>query len=314
LSMQEMDSIPSGTRVEGTWTETLKPRIRFVRWVWSKISLQMINVESQTPTTVLTGYTGPWVIQAASIGTTASLVSTLKVIAMGRPVPRVPVSLFLGSEKVATEKTNEEGLVNFSLSFTEPGVYNYIAVIGTGEHPPLIIQGNPRAVSLGVTVWIIAVFCRNITDTWARAVGRAYFRGLPWIWWIDQPSSLRGIVYPSVDRPIGFIELIPCPQGVTIPEEVGNSAYCNTPEPYPPSAKCCEYARNTWWEMFLCATNDPKQVPQTITGNVNMVGGDRINLDYHLKYNITSSSVSYLGRYLKYQRCPWEAGTAPLDP
>jgi hypothetical protein len=93
---------------------------------------------------------------------------------------------------------------------------------------------------------------------------------------------------------------------------------CNTPEPYPPAEKCCEYAKNTWWQLDVYATNDPTKVKETYDG-ANHIGGDKINLDYHLKYEITKSAVTYKGKYLKKKpdgtiRCPWMEGTAPIDP
>jgi len=310
--MQEMDSLPSVPRGEGTETSTMKPTTRLIRLARAAFAPQIINVDSQIATAILRDYIGEWSERSASPGGTPTLQTTLKVSAFGKTAPGIPVSLFLGGEKVASGETDQNGLVTFPSEYSEVGSYQYTAVIG--DQLPLLPEGSPRATRFLVGVWLIAVFCRNVTDTWLRWVGRARWRPLPWMFWTEQPSSVVGLGYPGVDRPIGFIDVVPVPQGTTVPIEIGNSGWCNTPERFPTSEKCCEYAKNTWWDMFICATNDPKQIPETVAGRANKVGGDRVNLDYHLKYEASSSGVTYKGRYLKYQRCPWEAGTAPTDP
>jgi len=305
---QEMDSLPSLPSGLGAWEETVIPRIRVLRWARSLISPSIINVSSQSVTTILREHLGDWVARTAPIGQTATLISTFKVSALGRPIEGAPVTLFLAGEKVAEGETNENGEVSFPHAYTDVGVYDYVAVLG--KKLPAITVGNPRAVPFRVRVWTIVTRSRNVSDVWARWQGRAFFRGLPWIFWTEQPSSVVGLA----GRPIGFVDLVPAPDGVTIPMELGVSAYCNTPEPSPTAERCCEYAKNTWWMFEVFATSDPRQVPDTVAGAANKIGGDQINLDYHLKYNIDSASVTYRGRYLKYQRCPWEAGTAPMDP
>lgn len=312
MSQQEMDRLPSELRVEGTETFSLKPTIRLVRLVRARVSPQIINVESQSLTAILREYVGDWSTQTASVGGVPALSTTLKVQAFGKGAAGIPVSLFLGKEKVGTAQTDENGLVTFPTEYTEVGAYNYAAVIG--ETLPLLPEGSPRATSFQVTVWLIAMWCRNVSDVWLRLVGRSRIRPLPWQFWRDQPTSILGLGYPTVDRPAGFVDVIPVPTGITVPIELGVSAWCNTPEPFPTSEKCCEFAKNTWWDTSLYATNDPKQIPETVLGRANKIGGDRINLDYHLKFEASSGGVTYKGKFLKYQRCAWEAGTAPTDP
>jgi hypothetical protein len=166
-----------------------------------------------------------------------------------------------------------------------------------------------------VSVWLIVTKSKNLTDVWARWQGRAFFRGLPYFFWREQPSSVVGLA----GREVGYVDLVPCPDGRTIPMELGVSAYCNTPEPYPPAEKCCEYAKNTWWMVEVFATNKREDVAATVKGEANRIGGDKINLDYHLKYTVDSTAVTYKGKYLKQTpegkvRCPWMTGTAPMDP
>jgi len=312
LSMQQMDEVKVEPRGEGQESIILRPTIRLVRLARSRFAPQMINVDSQVPTAVLREYLGDWATKSATPGGMPSLSTTLKVSAFGKTTPGIPVSLFFGNEKVATQDTNEEGLVTFPTEYQEIGVYDYTAVIG--DSLPLLPEGSPRATRFRVSVWLIAVFCRNVSDTWLRWVGRARFKPLPWIFWTEQPASVIGLGFPMVDRSIGFVDIVPAPGGVTVPIEIGNSGWCNTPEPNPTSERCCEYAKNTWWDMSLHATTDPKQIPETVAGRANKIGGDRVNLDYHLKFEASSSGVTYKGKFLKYQRCAWEAGTAPTDP
>mgnify|MGYP001066681269 CR=1 FL=1 len=315
LHMQDMDKVRYGTEPQGQgiWSWTIKPVRRLIRTGRSILSPSMLNLELQTPSTVLKDYFGDWVIKSAQIGSTASLLSTLKVTAFKKPQPNIPVSLFLGKERVGYAKTDQSGLVTFPTMYTEPGVFDYVASIG--EMYPPIIPGSPRAYNFRVGVWLVAVFCRDVSDIWLRWVGRSFFRDLPVYFWHPppegQPISVIGLGFPGLDRPIGFIDLVPCPSTVTIPMELGVSAWCNTTDPYPPPDVCCEAAKNTWWEMAVYATNDPRDTVQTAQGTANEKGKGNINLDYHLKFDITSEEVSYKGRYLKQQRCPWEAGTAP---
>jgi len=312
MSMQELDRLLVNPRGEGQETMTLKPSIRLIRLARTAVAPQMINVESQALTAILREYVGDWSSKIAQVGGIPALVSTLRVSAFGKPQGNVPVTFWLGKEKVGEGLTDENGLVVFPTTYTEIGVYDYQAVIG--ETLPLLPEGSPRATRFRVSVWLIAVHARNQTDVWLRWVGRARWRSLPHIFWVDQPTSVVGLGYPNVDRPIGFVDVVPVPAGTTVPIELGVSAFCNTPEPDPSPAKCCDYAKNTWWEFFLCATNDPTQIPATVRGTANKIGGDKVNLDYHLKYEASSTGVSYKGKFLKYQRCSWEAGTAPLDP
>jgi len=312
MSMQELDSLAVSPQGENPETATMMPSIRLIRLARTALAPSMINAESYLSTAILREYLGDWSIKSAEAGGTPSLVSTFKVTALGKPQAGIPVTFWLDMEKMGEDVTDQNGLVSFPTEYAEIGVYDYQAVIG--ERPPLLPVGSPRAMKFRVSVWLMAVFARNLTDVWYRWVGRARWRSLPHIFWVDQPTSVVGLGYPSRDRPIGFVDVIPVVEGTTVPIEIGVSAFCNTPEPDPPPEKCCEYARNTWWDMFICATNDPKQVPDTVLGNANKVGGDKVNLDYHLKYEASSSGITYNGRYLKQQRCPWEAGTAPLDP
>lgn len=308
MPQQEMDRLPSPPSGEESWRETLVPRIRAIRWARSLLSPSIINASGHSVATILKRYEGTWESKNTRTGETAEVVSSFKVTALGRPVQGAPVTLWLGGKQVAKGETDANGEVSFPQAYSNAGIYDYTVVVG--EKPPVVTIGNPRAVSFRVKVWAIATRSTNVSDVWARWQGRAYFRGLPWRFWTEQPSSVVGLA----GRTVGYMDLVPAPDGTTIPMELGVSAWCNTYDPYPSEEACCEAARNTWWMVEVFATSDPAQVEDTLAGKANRIGGDRINLDYHLKYDIASGYVTYKGRYLKYQRCPWEAGTAPADP
>jgi len=303
--MDRPEILPVGaTHFESTY----KPRISILRLLRSRISPNFINLTEVTSNTVLKELIGTWAAQTASPGRTAFCRPKFVITAYGKPMSRVTVSLFSGDVVIAKSETDENGEVSFDLAYSDPGVYNYVAVIG--ERKPLILSGNPRAYPFTVTVWLIVTKSRNLTDRWARLQGRSFFRKLPVYFWREMPISVVGLA----GRNVGYVDLVPCITGASIPMEIGVSAYCNTPEPYPPKEKCCEYAKNTWWRVDVYATNNPKDVTATLKGEKNHIGGDKINLDYHLKYTITSTGVTFNGKYLKQIRCDWERGTAPMDP
>ena len=307
MSMQSMDRLPSPPEGATRSRETYKPSTRITRTLRTAISPNLISLSKVSSSTVLRRILGLWVTQTSRVGDITFCRPTFTITAFGKPVSGAPVSLFLGDTRVGKTTTNENGEASFRLNFSSPGVHSYLAVIG--ETKPLFITGNPRAYSFKVSVWFVYTRSRNLTDIWARWQGRSFFRPLPVNFHREMPSSVIGLA----GRDVGYVDLVPCIDGITIPMEIGVTAYCNTPERYPPEEKCCEYAKNTWWRLDVYATNDPKRVAATLQG-ANHIGGDEIHREYHLKYSITSNGVSFNGRFLKAIRCPWQSGTAPMDP
>lgn len=282
-----------------------KPPPSILRQFRKSISPELITLTGSRNSTVFREYIGNWRIPSSNPGTSCQTTPEFQVTAFGKPVPNRKVTLQKGSDVVGTAKTDKNGKVNFPLSFDEAGVETYYAYVG--QKPPVLLSPNPRVESFSVSVWYIAIHSKNISDRWARWQGRAYFKPLPRNFWRDQPRSVIGLAGGN----IGFADLVPVVSEVGYPLEVGVSAFCNTKDPYPNHDECCEARKDTWWQFDVHATNDPKQVASVRKGESGHVGGGKINIDYHLKYNIAYSGVTFEGRCLKKVNCDWEEGTAP---
>lgn len=294
---------PSGA---ASFKETFEPRIGIVRNLRKGFSPNFINLSSVASSTALKEFLGAWDSKSASTVNIAPLQPIFAITAYGKPIPDIPVSLFSGETLIGEAVTDKNGEVKFNLNFDSPGVYTFTAIIGKTK--PLFALGNSRAYTFSVTVWYVVIQSKNLTDVWARYVGRSFFRSLPLNFATEMPSSVVGLAGHGV----GFVELVPCIAGQTVSMEVGIDAWCNTPEAYPSADKCCEYAKNTWWQLDVYATSDPSQINATRQGS-NHLGGGKVQREYHLKYAF-SSSASFTGRFLKAVRCPWQQGTAPMDP
>lgn len=232
MSTQNMDRLPSPPEGATHSEETYWPSIRVIRTLRRVVSPNFISLSKVSSSTVLKQILGSWAIQTSSFGDLSFCGPTFMITAFGKPVLGATVSLFLGNTLVSKTTTNENGEASFKLKFSDPGVYTYLAVVG--ETKPLIVTGNPRVYSFKVSVWFVLTRSRNLTDIWARWQGRSFFRPLPVDFHRELPSSVVGLA----GRNVGYIDLVPCIDGKTIPIELGVSAYCNTPEPYPPKEKC----------------------------------------------------------------------------
>ncbi|HDN18283.1 MAG TPA: hypothetical protein ENF41_04400 [Candidatus Bathyarchaeota archaeon] len=310
MSVQALDSIGE-SKNPPEYTVDIERPLSFLFLLRTRISPNIIYNSNNSITTILKSYYGEWKERWTTTGHTCTIKAYFKVQAFGRPIPHVTVTLFerYTRKKIATTKTDRNGIATFVFNSDAPTPpKSYIAVIG--EKYPIRTFNNPRAYPFRVGTWLLYYKVKNETDKWLRLVGRAYDGNLPHKFWREKPRTVVGRA-GTLREYVGFTDLLPVISGVEVPIEVGISAYCNTPEAYPPSDKCCEYAKNTWWRVDLYATNRPEELTETIRGEKNHIGGDSINLDYHLKFRATTDSVTYLGKCLKYARCPWESGTAP---
>jgi len=266
---------------------------------------EIIRAESASISPSVVAFDGEWAVTAKPKNAKATL--RYQVASFGKPIPKVPVTLMDSNWNIlGTRRTDENGLVEFDVEFNRPGGYVFNAVIGEGRVRPLTYM-SPRVSRIFVKVWLIKVEQVDSTDVWLRWVGRSILEPLPHDFWRVQPKTVIGLAIPKESK--SYYMLVPVVSGVTLTLELGVSAVCNTPTAYPPPDVCCEYAKGTWWwyKLYAKSSND---------SDWKEVGGDKINLDYHLKYSVTTDSVTYKGRCLKLMengkvRCEWEKDTAP---
>ena len=298
--MQRSDRV-SSVQASATYTYRVgyaTPKIA----MWSP---EIIYNYATSLTSAVSGFDGEW---AASVSPeTARARLTYQVSSFGKGVPKVPVTLMDSNYNVLeTKETDENGLVDFSLEFNSPGSYVYYAVIGEGKVKPLTLM-SPRVTRTFIKVWLVKVQQINSTDVWLRWVGRAMLEPLPHDFWRVHPRTIVGLAIPKLSR--AYHMLVPVVLGINLNLELGVSAACNTPTAYPPSDTCCQYAKGTWWTYKL-------YYKSSVKSDWVESGGDKINVDYHLKYVVTTDGISYKGRCLKPMpngkvRCSWESGTAP---
>jgi len=204
LAMQELDrafAVPEGATFFQEVRKIPAPLLRSIR---TRFSPSLINLSEVASSTVLREIIGTWDIRTATPSLTASFTPSFTVSAFGRPVKGATVTLFSNDRVVARGETDEKGRVTFRMSYADPGVYDYYAVVG--EKKPFIISGNPRVSSFRVAVWLVCTHSRNLTDVWARWQGRSFFRPLPIGFWNEMPSSVVGLA----GRNVGYVDLVPC--------------------------------------------------------------------------------------------------------
>jgi len=218
------------------------------------------------------------------------------------PMPNVKISLFNlnTGEKITEATTNEDGYADVELTFRDPA--DMTVVCGLGDRVPLLPTVNPFADVQPLAVWFVVVKATAIKDRWARYAGRAIGEPLPYRFWREKPRTVLGVLGIRYT----FADLVPVFGSQSLSYEVGVSAYCDTPDPSPTHEECCAPENAAWWDVKVYATKNPKNVKDVLQGKSGLVGGDRINIDYHLKYTITTAGITYDGRYLVKRRCEWE--------
>lgn len=192
----------------------------------------------------------------------------------------------------------KDGGVSVGLEFGDVGTYRYLAFPG-GVYVPNVSEALGEVFR--VKVWGILVETVRISDRWARFLGRSVGERLPRLFW-RYPGFAVGLADWGK-----WVEFVPVLDGMSIRYEVGVSAYCDTPDPYPPDDVCCEVRKNTWWEARLYTIG--------ARGSRRLVGSDRINLSFHSLYKLTYSSVVHKGRCVadydplfRGGLCGWESG------
>jgi len=209
--------------------------------------------------------------------TVTSLCATLT--AFGRGIPEIDIEFYdkARGKTLAIKATDSSGRALCDFNYGSPGIQT---TIESFIYPrPLICMSGLNYSSKLLSVWTILLKSQNVTDVWERLCARALGEALPRLFWKEKPHTIIGLA-----GKLEFLELVPVFEGQTVRYEVGVSAWCNTPEPYPSEAKCDEYRKNTWWQFDLYASNTA-EAPKH-------VGGGRINVDYHLVYNLTATSVT----------------------
>ncbi len=275
-----------------------KPRISYV-------SPQCIHLDSAVLTSSIKKYEGEW--RVTNKVSKARALLRYQVTAFGKGLKGVPVTLMDRDFNVlGTKVTDDEGYVTFEFTYDNPGVYVYNAVIGEGRVKPLTYL-SPRVSRIVVTVWLVKVKQVASTDVWLRWVGRTLLEPLPHDFWKDLPRSIVGLAHPKYSR--AYHMLVPVISGLTVNLELGVSAACNLPKTWGTKEECCRYAKGTWWTYKVL-------VKKSLKSDWVEVGTDKINLDYHMKFKVTTSDFTYKGKCLSLTndgevRCAWEKGTAP---
>jgi len=220
----------------------------------------------------------------------------------GFPAPNLRVTLWdmNTGNKIAEATTNEDGIADITIAAKDPTSTNIVT--GVGDRFPIMPQLNPFADIQPFTVWYIVVKATSISDRYARFIGRSIGEPLPHIFWREKPRTVIGILGIRFT----FADLIPVFGTMSLRYEIGVSAWCSTPSPRPTHEECCRPEYAAWWDVKVYATNRKEEVKDVLAGRKGFVGGDKINLDYHLKYTITTTGITYDGRYLVKKRCAWE--------
>ncbi|RLI98060.1 MAG: hypothetical protein DRP00_02830 [Candidatus Aenigmatarchaeota archaeon] len=229
---------------------------------------------------------------------------TITASIFGFPLPKTKVSLFNleTGQKLGVVETDENGIAHYNINTNEPTSFSIVAGIGDTGRPPLFPMTNPLADIKPFTTWLIVVKATAISDRWARFIGRSIGEPLPYYFWKEKPRTVLGILGIRFT----FADLVPVFGSQSLTYEIGISAYCNTVSPYPTYEECCDPKNAAWWDVKVYATNKKSEVGKVLKGETGYVGGDKINLDYHLKYTITTTGITFDGRYLVKKRCDWE--------
>jgi len=218
---------------------------------------------------------GTWSYVKARRGTPSAL--RVYSVRLGPlPVEGAPLYLFKNGRKVAEAKTDENGRATFRLSVSEPSVSDYTISILPRAAP----FKTPLQEAFRFAVWFVTCRVTNRTDRWWRTAGRSFTGELPRMFFHRAPHTVIGLAAPFGTQT--FIDVVPVFGERNVTLEYGISAYCNTPEPYPPHDKCVAYRRNTWWRFRIEAFNGKAR--KTVSGD--------LNLDRHLRVTFTTDDVS----------------------
>ena len=245
--------------------------------------------------------TAVWAVKPTTAKSTQGIGVTVNLF--GYTAQGVPVSLWNieTKEKLAPAKTDKNGLANFTISSEKPLTMNVVAGLGE-NYAPLFPTTNPFADIQTATFWYVVVKATALNDKWPRYIGRSYGEPLPHKFWVEKPETVLGILGVKTT----FADLVPAFGPQSLYYEVGISAYCNTADPFPSKEECCKPENSAWWDVKVYATNKQEEVNDVLQGRKGFIGGDKINLDYHVRYIITPTGITFGGRYLVKRRCPWE--------
>jgi len=188
----------------------------------------------------------------------------------------VKVHLFSDGELVEEKRTDSEGKTYFTLPSMEPTSKTYHVTLLPITTP----VKTPFQEEFKFAVWLVTCRITNRTDVWWRLAGRTFEQSLPRIFWRELPISVIGLTAPYGTQI--FVDVVPVFGDRSITLEYGISAWCNTPEPYPPTEKCIAYRRNTWWRFEVEAFN----------GRVRRSVSADLNIDRHLKVTFSTDDVS----------------------
>ena len=208
------------------------------------------------------------------------------------PLSNTDITLFNfeTGERIGTIKTDENGKAIYHLSASEPGSGNILAIIGERDKMPLFPTVNPFADIKPFSFWYIVIKATALKDRWARHCGRALFTELPVTFY-----RYRRYILGVLARYYTFAEIIPVAGTQRLRYEVGISAWCDTAKANPTHEECCKNL--AWWDVKIYATNDKRRIDDAKKGHPDLlIGGDKINIKYHLVYWITPQSVTYDGR------------------
>jgi len=184
--------------------------------------------------------------------------------------------LFSEGKLVEEKITDSEGRASFTLPSSEPTRKAYQTTLLPSPAP----VKTPLQEQFELTVWLVTCKITNRTDRWWRFAGRTFEISLPRKFVDELPISIIGLTAPYGTQI--FADIVPVFGDRNITLEYGISAWCNTPEPYPPAEKCREYRRNTWWRFEVEAFNGETR---------KSVSGD-LNLDRHLKVTFSTDDIS----------------------
>ncbi|MEM1690495.1 MAG: hypothetical protein QXG48_02775 [Thermofilaceae archaeon] len=236
--------------------------------------LDLLHCDRVDHASALTELRGPWSNVVAVYGTpNASRVYSVRA----GPIPVAGATLFIfrDTEMVATIKTGDDGVATLRLPVDKPSS----AVYSVSLVPVWSPIKTPLHDVFKFTVWFVTCRVKNRTDVWMRFAGRSFFGKLPRIFWREAPHTVIGLASLIVEQ--WFVDIVPIFGDITLTFEYGISAWCNTPEAYPPNEKCIEYRRNTWWRFTVEAYNDKTR--KTVEAD--------LNIDRHLRVTFTADDV-----------------------
>lgn len=207
-----------------------------------------------------------------------------RLTAFGSGVPNIDIEFRdrTTGKTLAVVETDSNGYARYTVKYGSPGLQKQLEAGIYPISPATEMIPGMSSTKL-FSLWTILTKTRNLTDVWARFQGRAIGHKLDRTFHHTQPHTVIGLA-----GWIDFIELVPVLEGQSIRYEIGIPAWCNTPEARPTAEKCEEYRKNTWWKAGLYASNT-ERAPTLVAEN-------KINLDYHLVYEITASHVRFVER------------------